>query len=84
MMECGLDFRVGSMASRVTSLTNFLRGLLDDPDGVRKLTDVVVRVCKPDDYGGEPERQQTVINHLNRPLGRDGLEVVLIGGEPRL
>ena len=84
MMECGLDFRVGSMASRVTSLTNFLRGLLDDPDGVRKLTDVVVRVCQPDDYRGEPERQQTVINHLNRPLGRDGLEVVLIGGEPRL
>ena len=25
-----------------------------------------------------------MINHLNRPLGRDGLEVVLIGGEPRL
>ncbi len=84
MMECGLDFRVGSMASRVTSLTNFLRGLLDDPEGVRKLTDVTVRVCQPDDYRSDPERQQAVIDHLNRFLGRDGLEVVLVGGEPRL
>jgi len=84
MMECGLDFRVGGMSSRVTSLTNFLRGLLDDPEGVRKLTDVVVRVCQPDDYRTEPERQQAVIGHLNRALSRDGLAVALVGGEPRL
>ena len=84
MMECGLDFRVGGMSSRVTSLTNFLRGLLDDLEGVRKLTDVVVRVCQSDDYRAEPERQQAVIDHLNRPLSRDGLVVALVGGEPRL
>lgn len=84
MMECGLDFRVGGMSSRVTSLTNFLRGLLDDPEGARKLTDVVVRVCQPDDYRADPERQQAVIDHLSRALNRDGLEVALVGGEPRL
>ncbi len=83
-MECGLDFRVGAMSSRVTSLTNFLRGLLDDPEGARKLTDVVVRVCQPDDYRADPERQQAVIDHLSRALSRDGLEVALVGGEPRL
>ena len=84
MMECGLDFKVGSMTSRVASLTNFFRGLLEDPESVCKLTDVTVRVCQPDDYRGEPERQQAVIDHLNRLLSRSGLEVVLVGGEPRL
>ena len=84
MMECGLDFRVGGMSSRVASLTGFLRGLLDDPEGGRKLSDVIVRVCRPDDYAAAPERQQAVVDHLNRSLARDGLEIVLVGTEPRL
>jgi hypothetical protein len=84
MMECGLDFRIGGMSSRVASLTSFLRTLLDEPEGARKIANVITRVCQPEDYTAAPERQQAVVEHMNRSLARDGLEVVLVGGEPRL
>lgn len=85
MMECDLDFRVGQLTSRVASLLGFLRTLAsDDPDASTKLKRVIERVAEPDDYVLHPERQQAVISHLNRFLSRDGMEIVLQGGQPRL
>lgn len=83
MMECDLDFQVGG--SRVPSLTQFLRDLLSsDPEGGSKLVRIIVRVVEPDDYAAQPERRQAAISHLNRFLGRDGLEIVLRNDQPQL
>jgi len=85
MMECDLDFHVMPMMSRVASLTGFMRDLQTvDPDGKRKLIQVIERVCEPHDYGHDPERQGVVVAHLNRFLVRDGMEVVLRGDRPQL
>jgi len=85
MMECNLDFRVGGMGSRVTRLLDFLRGLRDeDPHASTKITRAIERVAEPDDYINDPEKQQAVIDHLNRFLVQDGFEVTLLGGKPKL
>ncbi len=85
MMECDLDFQVGRLSSRVGSFLDFMRTLArDDPDARSKLTRVIERVAAFDDYAADPERQQTVIAHLNRFLARDGMEIVLQGDQPRL
>lgn len=82
MMECDLDFRVEG--SRLPSLTTFLRELLTESLGVQKVVRVIERVAEPEDYAGDPDRQQAVVAHLNRFLARDGLEVALRGGRPHL
>lgn len=61
MMECDLDFRVGS--SRVSSLMDDLRLSREaDPHGGEKLARIVLRVAEPEDYAAEPERQQAVVS----------------------
>lgn len=85
MMECDLDFKVGS--SRVSSLLDYLRELATasaDPDRTAKLERVIVRVAEPEDYAFAPAKQQAVIEHLNRFLIRDGRQIVLHGTRPQL
>jgi Abortive infection C-terminus len=85
MADCGLDFRVG--ASRLPSLTNYLRHLVDtDPLAGEKIARVIMRVAEPDDYDAHdpPGRQQAVVAHLNRFLAREGMEIVLLRDRPQL
>jgi hypothetical protein len=81
MMECDLNFRVEG--SRLPSLTAYLgeRIALEEHDKVAR---VVLRVAEPEDYAGEPERQQAVVSHLNRFLAREGWEIVLRQEQPLL
>ena len=86
MMECDLDFHLGGLP-RVPALTGFLRTLAADKyDSERnsKLERVLLRVAEPDDYTDQLEKQQAVIDHLNRFLAPDGREVVLHRGRPKL
>ena len=85
MMECNLDFRVGGMGSRVTRLNDFLRRVCDeDPEAKAKITRVIERVSERHDYINDPDKQQAVIDHLNRFLVDDAFEVRLHGSKPRL
>lgn len=84
MMECDLDFRVG-MKSRVAAVTDFLRDLLvNDPKSGEKLERIIARVVEPYDYARQPDRRQAVVDHLNRFLARDGMEIVLRNDQSQL
>lgn len=85
MMECDLDFKVGS--SRVSSLLDYLRGMATDSldsDRTAKLERVIIRVAEPQDYALDPAKQQAVVEHLNRFLIRDGRQIILHGTRPQL
>jgi hypothetical protein len=83
MVECGLDFRVGS-SSRMSALADFLRALLAEPDGAAKVERVILRASEADDYLDEEGAQEKVVAHLNRHLARDGRRIVLHGDRPQL
>jgi hypothetical protein len=83
MMDCELDFRVGSN-SRLPGLTGFIRLLMDEEGGMQKLDRVFLRVCEADDYLDREGVQEKVIAHLNRFLARDGRQIVLHGDRPHL
>jgi hypothetical protein len=48
------------------------------------LESVLLRLGNPKEYRGDAEATQSVINHLNKILGVEGLEVVLSGVQPIL
>lgn len=48
------------------------------------LEKVILRLANPQEYRGDMQITQTVMDHLNRVLSLDGLEVVLDGVRPRL
>lgn len=81
MMECDLNFRVEG--SRLPSLTAYL-GERIAREEYDKVARVVLRVADPEDYAGEPGRQQAVVSYLNRFLAREGWEIVLRQDRPYL
>ncbi len=83
MMDCNQDFRVGTQ-SRVPALRDFLRKLLDKPNGSEDIKKIILRVCDPRDYLDVPEKCQVVIDHLNKFLASDGYEIVLSENSPKL
>lgn len=85
MAECDHDFRVG--ASRLPSLRDYLRHLVEtDALAGEKIARVMLRVAEPDDYDAYKLSglQQAVVDHLNRFLARDGMEIVLRHDRPQL
>ena len=50
----------------------------------RALENVILRLANPQEYRGDMQITQGVMNHLNRALILEGLEVVLDGVRPRL
>jgi Abortive infection C-terminus len=84
MMDCNLNFRVGS-GSRYPTLLDFLRRTANEQNGAGQIVKVIERVCDPRDYIREPaEKQQATIKHMNLALGPDGYEVVIQSGKAKL
>jgi hypothetical protein len=83
LLDCNLDLRIGS-SSRVPALLDFLRSLAAEPDGHQSIARVILRVADPRDYLSCPEKGQAVVDHLNRCLAADGVELIVNDGRPRL
>jgi hypothetical protein len=48
------------------------------------LEQVILRLVSPKEYRGEAETIHQIVDHLNRVLQAEGLEIVLIGVEPQI
>ena len=82
MRACNVDFRVNG--SRVPSLTDCLLELNNGLEAEQVLPRIIEAAADPRDFIQEPERHIAVLDHLNRALRFDGLEVQQQGGRMRL
>ena len=62
----------------------FVLESLQAVNGTNDLEKVVLRLASPREYRGDSDSTQQVVDHLNRALRIEGLEVELIGVDPRL
>ena len=74
MRACNNDFRVGQQ-SRLPALANCLIAINNGPDAAKVLTRTIERATDPWDSITEPEKLTAVVNHLNRVLAFDGLDL---------
>lgn len=82
-LDCGFDMRIGTL-SRTPATINPLRQMADGPDGDERIKRVVLKVCDPREYLGEPDKAAAVRAHVNRALEADGLAVTVVGGKAHL
>ena len=62
----------------------FVLESLQSGNGTDDLGKVLLRLASPREYGGDYALLHMVVEHANRVLRLDGLEIVLIEGEPEL
>lgn len=74
MRSCNIDFRVGQQ-SRLTALANCLIAINNDSNATTVLKRIIESAADPRDFVTEPEKCTAVVDHLNRFLAFDGLEL---------
>ena len=62
----------------------FVLESLQNVIGTDDFEKVVLRLASPKEYSGDSDVTQRVIDHLNRVLQVEGVEIVLVGVEPQL
>lgn len=83
MRTCNVDFQVGS-ASRYPALVDCLSEVASGPDAKTLLSRIVERAADPRDFISDPEKLIAVVDHLNKFLAYDGLELQRQGHVVRL
>jgi hypothetical protein len=71
------DFQLSG--SRVPSTEEFIENIAKREDGYERIVRITERLLDPRDYIGKEDKLKAVINHLNRVLQFDGLEIIRRG-----
>ena len=77
----------GESSTRKWFVLESLQRLNEEPNGhlvSAGIENLINRLANPQEYRGDIQTTQAVIDHLNRVLRLDGIEVVLDGVRPRL
>jgi hypothetical protein len=77
----------GQSSTRKWFVLESLQGLNQEPDGdivSAGIERVIARLANPQEYRGDVEILQAVMDHLNKVLRLEGIEIVLDGVRPRL
>ncbi len=83
MRGCNVDFSING-GSRVPTLVDCLIGLNRGPEPEKTLSRIIESAADPRDFAHNPDRHNSVIDHLNRALRFDGYELQCHGSNIRL
>ena len=86
MGEINAFFGRARVKPRGQSLTRkwFVLESLQPVNGTNDLEKILLRISSPKEYRGDLDLMQNVVDHLNQVLQVEGLEVYLVGVDPRL
>jgi hypothetical protein len=82
MRACNVDFRVNG--SRVPSLVSCLNEINNGHEPEKTLPQIIEAAADPRDFESDPPRHAAVLDHLNRALRYDALELQQQGPKIRL